>query len=46
MLRQLTHIPQTGELTKVSDPIVTRLVRPETLQPATAEEWNELWGDE
>ena len=43
VLRQLTHIPETGEITRVPDPIVTRLYRPELLLPASAEEFVSLW---
>jgi hypothetical protein len=41
--RQLTHIPATGETTRVPDPIVKKLYRPELLQDATAEEFLPLW---
>lgn len=44
VLRQLTHIPETGELTRVPDPIVKKLIRPEVLHDATAEEFLALWG--
>lgn len=44
VLRTLTHIPATGELTKVPDPIVKRLIRPDLLQPAEAGEFLDLWG--
>lgn len=43
--RQLTYIPETGELTKVPDPIVKRLIRPERLQDAAEEEFKRLWGE-
>ncbi len=46
VLRQLTHIPETGELTKVPDPIVKKLFRPEILQDATEEEFKALWGED
>ncbi len=46
ILRQLTHIPETGETTRVPDPIVTRLYRPELLQDAAAAEFLALWGAE
>lgn len=42
--RQLTHIPATGAVTRVPDPIVKKLYRPELLQPAEAEEFLNLWG--
>ncbi len=45
ILRQLTHIPETAELSKVPDPIVTTLFRPETLQDSTEEEFKKLWGE-
>jgi hypothetical protein len=41
--RQLTYIPETGELSKVPDPIVKRLIRPDLLKDATAEEFSTLW---
>lgn len=44
VLRTLTHIPMTGELSKVPDPIVKRLIRPDLLQDATPEEFLALWG--
>lgn len=45
VLRTLTHIPEAGETTRVPDPIVKRLIRPEILQDATSEEFLSLWGD-
>ena len=44
ILRQLTHIPETNELTRVPDPVVTSLFRPEVLQEATEDEFTRLWG--
>lgn len=44
VLRTLTHIPETGEITRVPDPIVKRLIRPELLQEADGEEFIALWG--
>ena len=44
VLRQLTHIPETGEISRVPNPIVTRLYRPELLQEGSAEEFLGLWG--
>ena len=41
--RQLTDIPETGETTRVPDPIVKKLYRPEVLSDATAEEFLGLW---
>lgn len=43
--RQMTHIPGSGETTRVPDPIVKKLMRPELCEPAQAEEFLELWGD-
>lgn len=45
VLRTLTHIPDTGEITRVPDPIVKRLIRPEILQDADGAEFLALWGD-
>ncbi len=42
--RQLTWIDGTDEITRVPDPIVKRLMRPELCEPATAEEFASLWG--
>jgi len=44
--RQLTYIPETEEISKVPDPIVKRLYRPELLEPSTAEEFISLWEKE
>ncbi len=46
VLRQLTHVPETGELSKTPDPIVKKLMRPEMLQEAGAEEFLALWDKE
>jgi hypothetical protein len=43
VLRQMTHIPETDELSLVPDPIVTKLFRKELLQAAKAEEFLALW---
>lgn len=43
VLRQLTYIPGTDEMTKVPDPIVKRLIRPEMLQTADGSEFLALW---
>jgi hypothetical protein len=43
VLRTLTHIAGSDETTRVPDPIVKRLYRPELLQPATQEEFQSLW---
>lgn len=45
VLRTLTHIPLTGEISRVPDPIVKFLYRPELLHDATAEEFTGLWGN-
>ncbi|MCF6285626.1 MAG: hypothetical protein L3K26_10600 [Candidatus Hydrogenedentes bacterium] len=45
VLRTLTHIPEADETTRVSDPIVKRLIRPDILQDADGEEFLRLWGD-
>lgn len=46
ILRQLTYIPETGEISKVPDPIVKKLYRPEWLQPSDAQEFLSLWNKE
>ncbi len=46
VLRSLTHIKETGETTRIPDPIVKKLYRPEILSEATAEEFLEIWGAE
>ncbi|NLV44407.1 MAG: hypothetical protein GXY07_07885 [Candidatus Hydrogenedentes bacterium] len=43
ILRQMTHIPETGEIDRIPDPIVKKLYRPEMLQPASEEEFLGLW---
>lgn len=43
VLRTLTYIPGSDELTKVPDPIVKRLIKPEMLQAAEAGEFLALW---
>lgn len=43
VLRTLTHIPGTGEITRVPDPIVKKLYRPELLQDAEGDEFTALW---
>lgn len=45
VLRTLTHIPDTGEITRVPDPIVKRLIRPELLQDADGEDFIRLWNE-
>lgn len=46
VVRQLTHIPASGELNRVPDPIVKRLVRPDLLQDASESEFKQLWGED
>jgi len=41
--RQLTHIPATREITRVPDPVVTKLYRKELLQNSSQEEFFQLW---
>ena len=41
--RQLTWIDGTNEISRVPDPIVKRLMRPEMCEPAEAEEFVSLW---
>ena len=43
VLRTLTYVPGSDELTKVPDPIVKRLIKPEMLQTAEAGEFLALW---
>lgn len=43
IIRQLTHIPETGEYRQVADPVVKKLYRPELLQESTQEEFEQLW---
>lgn len=45
VLRQLTHIPGTEEITRVPDPLVKKLYRKELLQDATPDEFMQLWGE-
>ncbi|MBI1317413.1 MAG: hypothetical protein GC168_00505 [Candidatus Hydrogenedens sp.] len=46
VLRQLTHIDGTGEISRVPDPIVKKLMRPELCQPASDVEFARLWDAE
>jgi len=46
VLRTLTHIQETGETTRIADPIVKKLYRPELLTEATADEFLEIWGED
>lgn len=41
--RQMTHIPATDETTRIPDPIVKKLMRPEFCQETTGEEFTMLW---
>jgi hypothetical protein len=46
IIRQLTHIPETGDIDRIPDPIVKKLYRPDRLQDADAQEFLALWGDQ
>ena len=46
IIRQLTHIPETGETDRIADPVVKQLYRPEKLQPAESNEFLTLWGND
>ncbi len=46
ILRQLTYISTTNEITKVPDPIVKKLYRPELLETSDAQEFLSLWEKE
>ncbi len=41
--RTLTHIPQTGEIERIPDPVVKMLFMPERLMPAEEKEFLDLW---
>jgi hypothetical protein len=43
IVRYVTHIPATAETTPVSDPVVKKLYRPESLLPSTQEEFEQYW---
>lgn len=43
--RTLTHLPETGEITRVPDPIVRKVYRPEMLEVAAEADFISLWGD-
>lgn len=43
VVRQVTYIPATGEVDRVSDPIVKRLYKPENLEPCTKEDFDRYW---
>ena len=44
--RYLTHIPVTGEITKVPNPFVKSVQNPDALMDATAEEFLRLWPED
>lgn len=44
VLRSLTHIPATGEISRIPDPVVKVLFMKERLSPCVAEEFLDLWG--
>jgi len=46
VLRQMTHIPETDELSQVHGPSRKKLLRPELCQETTPEEFAELWNRE
>lgn len=41
--RTLTHIPNTGEISRIPDPVVKMLFMKERLTPVEAEEFLALW---
>lgn len=41
--RTLTHVPSTGEISRVPDPVVKMLFMKERLTPCPAEEFLQLW---
>ena len=43
VLRTLTHIPNTAEISRIPDPVVKRLFMKERLQACPAEEFVALW---
>jgi hypothetical protein len=43
VVRHVTHIPQTGEVQRVDDPVVKTLYRPELLEDSSREEFEALW---
>lgn len=45
VIRYVTHIPSTGEVQRVPDPVVKTLYRPETLQDSSQKEFETYWGD-
>jgi hypothetical protein len=46
VVRHVTHIPMTGEVQRVSDPVVKTLYRPDMLEASSREEFETLWGEE
>jgi hypothetical protein len=43
VLRSLTHIPSTGEISRIPDPVVKVLFMKERLTACGAEEFQGLW---
>jgi hypothetical protein len=43
VLRTLTHIPATGETSRIPDPVVKALFMKERLSPCEAQEFLALW---
>jgi hypothetical protein len=43
VLRSLTHIPSTGEISRIPDPVVKVLFMKERLSPCDAAEFTGLW---
>jgi len=43
IVRFLTHIPATGEVERVEDPVVKTIYRPEFLEEASREEFEARW---
>ena len=43
VVRQLTHIPATGDVERIPDPIVRTLIRPDMLSEASREVFERLW---
>ena len=43
VIRYVTHIPHTGEIQRVTDPVVKTLYRPDTLQSSSQEEFESYW---
>lgn len=43
IVRMLTYIPQSGEITRYPRPRIKKLFRPELLEITTQEEFEKLW---